>query len=326
MSGHTKNDPPFKIASKSFTHEFEYELKDTHIIESVKKVDPIMKVESVKKVEPIMKADPVKKVEIDSVPTIILDTRELLLRETLSRKLSQKIKGQVPSFVVQALPVGDIHIVYNPLVKNSSDVIIERKTLQDLSSSIKERDQRYRDQKKRMLLLRENCIKQQITPPILMYIIETPGLITDKYGLKKESYLGTIINLMLRDSIYVLRTHDHDETSDFILRICANKDKFIRSHSNVHDSVCPVGQQRKELVDSRSSFAVYLNQIPGISERIAYMIADKYSSVGYLIYTYLNIQSIKEREELLSEIQTSDKRKLGKIISKRVYKIAFNIK
>ena len=85
--------------------------------------------------------------------TLILDNRE---------KYIIKLIGNAPFVETQNLDVGDIHF----LIDNELILVIERKTLKDLSSSIK--DGRFREQKARLSVL--NCE--------MLYLIE--GFILNK--------------------------------------------------------------------------------------------------------------------------------------------------
>ena len=62
--------------------------------------------------------------------------------------------------------------------------------------------------------------------------------------------------------------------------------------------------------------------IPGISLQIATCIASKYHNVSELIKAYIEIETSKQ-ELLLSEIMVTEKRKVGKSLSKKIYQIMF---
>ena len=59
--------------------------------------------------------------------------------------------------------------------------------------------------------------------------------------------------------------------------------------------------------------------IPGISIKTASIIMEKYTSINNLINQYNQIRELEQRYEFLKEIQISPKRKLGKILSKKIY-------
>ena len=100
------------------------------------------------------------------------------------------------------LLVGDIIFTYD----NEKILIIERKTIKDLMSSIT--DGRYKEQKFR--LMKNNNINNLLI--LLEGEIEEP-----KFGyMKKKNVLGSIINTMFRDNINIYKTFDIDETCYFI--------------------------------------------------------------------------------------------------------------
>ena len=64
---------------------------------------------------------------------------------------------------------------------------------------------------------------------------------------------------------------------------------------------------------------VQLAQIPGVSHSMSKKILEKYTTLSNLIIAYLNSEE-SEGEMLLADISLNEKRKLGKVISQRIYK------
>ena len=66
-----------------------------------------------------------------------------------------------------------------------------------------------------------------------------------------------------------------------------------------------------------------LCQIPGVSSNSARIISEQYPSMNSLILEYSNQSTIEEKEALLSELKmtssTGKVRKLGPVLSKRIY-------
>jgi hypothetical protein len=71
-----------------------------------------------------------------------------------------------------------------------------------------------------------------------------------------------------------------------------------------------------------------LAQIPGMSIPTSQIIINKFTSIANLINEYYQIEE-SSRSNMLSDIEipisNGKKRKLGKVLSERVYKYLFNI-
>jgi ERCC4-type nuclease len=127
-----------------------------------------------------------------------------------------KIKITTPN-----LKVGDIILKYQYISKTKEEthykMIIERKSVSDLMSSIK--DGRYKEQKMRI----KSCQTQDLKNGIkcqFFYLIEG-NVNTVKFRKKQNSkgIYGSWISMLFRDDIKMIRTWDLEETSIFIMRL-----------------------------------------------------------------------------------------------------------
>lgn len=127
-----------------------------------------------------------------------------------------KIKITTPN-----LKVGDIILKYHHISKTKEEtyykMIIERKSVSDLMSSIK--DGRYKEQKMRI----KSCHTQDLKNGIkcqFFYLIEG-NVNTVKFRKKQNSkgIYGSWISMLFRDDIKMIRTWDLEETSVFIMRL-----------------------------------------------------------------------------------------------------------
>ncbi len=242
------------------------------------------------------------------------------------------------------LDLGDIKITYN----GNLLLLIERKTMADLIASVN--DGRYREQKQRML-------ESGIPKCKLMYILE--GSLNDIPGHLKTLY-GMIINTLFRDKITVLKFEDIDETIFFIKRIIKkleDKDPTLVSlsllssnvlsnvlsnenkleHDGAEDDINNVNNiaylstikmKKKDNLTSQNCSILQLAQIPGMSMQNANLIIDKYKSIANLIKTYFEIDETKRAKMLMDleiTISNGKKRKLGPVLSERIYNYLFNI-
>lgn len=152
---------------------------------------------------------------------LVIDNREHKLIEIIQEQLS-KFELNI-SFSIEPLDIGDF-ILYdsNDIHSRREVVIIERKSVSDLASSIK--DGRYREQSLRLQ-------NMTIHNHNIVYLIE--GSIGNfcrfnKYNSMKEKTLySTIWSLMYFKGFSVYHTESLQETAQFILRLV---DKTIREH------------------------------------------------------------------------------------------------
>lgn len=136
-----------------------------------------------------------------------LDYRESHLIDILKTKSELK-----PIMEVKNLDIGDI-IISN----GSHKLIIERKTVNDLVSSIK--DGRYREQKMRLLSYQKKNINSRI-----IYLIEGYEL-SARLKNEQSALHGSLISMSLRDNIPIFRTKDVSNSVVFILRLYSRMTK-----------------------------------------------------------------------------------------------------
>lgn len=225
---------------------------------------------------------------------LIIDNRE--------SKLKQHFEDYM-NVVIEQLDVGDIIFKYN----NEIISVIERKTLADLLSSVK--DGRYNEQKMRLT-------NSGIPIEKVMYLIEAP-LIDDKTAF------GCIIGMLLRDNIKVFRTTNINETIAFIDRI------YHRLHENPEKIICNTQMnysetlklKKKDNLTPKVCQILQLSQIPGISNRIAMCVLENYKSIYELCKIYAS-QDDLENVTLLSDLtfdSNGKKKKIGNLLSNRIY-------
>ena len=204
-------------------------------------------------------------------------------------------------YKISNLPIGDF--IYKNNDESSIYYIIERKSISDLVGSIK--DGRFRDQKERLSETKNDII----------YIIEgNIGKNGKVGGICKSTIKSSIINLQVKHKFHVFKTDSEIDTLEYLLLLY----KKIHENDGVSDfqKIKPVTMKKKSNASS-----VYVNQlmmISGVSKVIADKIAEVYKSLYQLINTYNNC-SVIEGENLLSDIQITNKRKLGKALSKKIY-------
>ncbi|KAF3647016.1 Crossover junction endonuclease MUS81 [Capsicum annuum] len=216
----------------------------------------------------------------------------------LFTKWASAAKMKSPVSQVRRLPVGDaIWIARNKFIGTEYvlDFIVERKNVEDLQSSI--RDNRYRDQKLRLL----RCGLKK-----LIYVIEgDPNACAATESIKTACFTTEIL-----EGFDVQRTSGLGET----LRKYGYLTQAINQYHRCMDSelpnsrLCPRFKEfiRKcEDLDKMTVsdvFAVQLMQVPQVTEEAAIAVLDVYPTLSSLARAYSLLDGdVRAQEEMLKE-------------------------
>lgn len=191
-------------------------------------------------------------------------------------------------------------------VDDTPVIIIERKTTSDLIGSII--DGRFREQKERL----------HMTGLQICYIIEL-GKGDSKFldAKKKSVFKGSLVNLVFNHKFGVLYSHSPEETGEILLNIF-NKIKLGKitfGEDSLSKRELPT-IKTKSKNRCENMFLSQLCLIKGISPAIGKCITEKYTSVKDLFDHWNKCDS---PEELLKDIPVTPSKKLGKVLSKRIY-------
>jgi ERCC4-type nuclease len=246
---------------------------------------------------------------------LIVDFREKGVINELSKISSIENDVDIPinvngvEFVLKVtnLEVGDFFI------KDSEDsLLIERKTYQDLSSSII--DGRFRQQKARLDESIGDASK-------ILFVLE--GSNKRKGTLPQSTISSTVINLLFKHNYKVLCTENEVDTfTNLITIIKKMKDKEF--HKNTVP-VAPIKLISKSKKVADNLMAIQLSAIPGVSFKTALCICEKYKSMKELVAAYMSCIDEDARHDLLRDIAVSDKRKVGVALSKKIYQACYGI-
>lgn len=233
-----------------------------------------------------------------------IDYREHFFINLLSIKFQQEFDHniiynfEIISFIILNLEIGDF-IIYNS--DDSILLIIERKSISDLCSSIT--DSRFREQKQRLLESTNDASK-------IMYLIE---------GKKYKTPIninGAIQNLIFKHNYKVLITENEQDSFDHILLLFK---KFYNNDFEILNNNVVVSLVKKKDKINDNIFAHQLNTISGVSMNIALELSKLYINMNNLILQYNNINDIVNKELMLSNIIINN-RKIGKALSTKIYK------
>lgn len=235
--------------------------------------------------------------------SVYIDHRESALKEYLTH-LDVKYEN---------LPYGDIIID----IDGKHLGVFERKTLSDLAASIK--DGRYKNQKIKLL---------ESTPDnALYYIIEGPidfslsNINVISNGISNKIMVSCIINMMIRDNIKIFFTKNIMETIDLITNIVERiKADPIKYNKITNKDIEPVIKKVKSInLSKEKCFEHILCQIPGISNKTAHAVCQKYPTM-ILMYESLGKLSYEEKLKVLKEIMLEDNNGKNRKISEKVLK------
>jgi crossover junction endonuclease MUS81 len=208
---------------------------------------------------------------------IIIDKRENDLFNKTKAHLEKYNFGDIVIYN-EVLQLGDV------VIKTDNDeimLIVERKTLSDLLSSIK--DGRYAEQSLR--LSNTNCSNHQI-----MYLVE--GVISSCHNNEKQIIYSTITSLSLYKGFSIMKTSGPDDSAEFLLICCDKINRSIKSNKKIYDftnteqstNYCDVIKSvKKDNITKENIGEIMLMQIPGISSTLAKAILSKFSSFSEFI-------------------------------------------
>ena len=271
---------------------------------------------------------------------LLIDYREKSIIDYFSKNKNDNIE-------VKNLDIGDFIFKIN----DYETIIIERKTMCDLASSIT--DKRLKEQKYRIL-------NSNFKLSNIIYIIE--GKYGDvKYGsVNKKGLCGSIINSLFRDNIKVYRSESTSDTIYFLERMMEKLKKNDKNFTtniinstnstNIELKTNENGEKNEETVSNNVNSIDYLDgvlkakkknmtceyynqiiliNIPGISTNLANHITKIYPKIIDLIKKYQSLEDLNEKKFLLANIEISignnKKRKLGKVLSNRIYEYLYNL-
>lgn len=260
---------------------------------------------------------------------IYIDGRETALYNgCLSHQLTGKTQIQI---VQKQLPIGDIIICSDD---GKEQVIIERKTLADMASSIL--DGRYKEQSARL-----NACK--VNNHNIIYLIE--GVMNNYFSnrLERKSLLSSLVTVMYYKGFSVYKTNNIQESCEWIVQFACKLSKsetpaFFKNEleleleleqdtkdmeiivkdnttepeeSSKYSSV--IKRVKKDNITKDNIGEIMLSQIPGVSILNAQTIMNKFKTMKNLM-----AELIEKGESVLSDIKQNN-RKISKTCMSNIY-------
>lgn len=254
---------------------------------------------------------------------LVIDNREPLAIIKYIEALNEE-SGNKIIIEIKSLDIGDY--IFCDVSGEKTELIIERKSLSDLESSIK--DGRYSEQSYRL-------DKSSIHNHNILYLLE--GNIQN---YKRSNFKNTIYSSMFSLNYFkgfsVICSHNQIETGEIIFNfICKlNKEKgrsaFYNNISQIDDGNCEASSvetciennesktqasyleniktSKKSFITTENIFELMLMQIPSISNVSASAISERYKNMQNLI------TSLKNNPEDFENLKLSNGRKINKNI------------
>ena len=201
---------------------------------------------------------------------LVIDKRENELFDKLSIYL-EMFENKNIKLENDVLPLGDI------LVKDDNNLlIIERKTINDLLSSIK--DGRYSEQSLRLSNNTE-CNNHNV-----IYLIE--GNITSRSREERKIIYSTITSINAFKGFSVMRTSNIDDTTEWLVYMADklyrgfknNKILFTNNNQENKNYTDVIKSVKKDNVTKENIGEIMLMQIPGISATLAKAILNNFNN------------------------------------------------
>jgi crossover junction endonuclease MUS81 len=239
---------------------------------------------------------------------VILDIREKSIIKTCQELIIKNKKFENIFIETKALDLGDITIC--DIKTNKELVIIERKTLQDLISSIK--DNRYKEQGYRL----ENS---EYPNHNIVYMIEGDNI--SGYTQDKDMIYSSMFSLFYFKGFSIFRTKDIKESAYVILNSAykiakeEKRESYYNSSNLVkkeitEDYTSVVKKKKNSNITPENFGEIVLMQVPSISNTTAKAIMSEFKTVQNLI------NSLKEDEKCLDKITTTADNGKSRKISK----------
>lgn len=263
---------------------------------------------------------------------IKIDTKETGLIQFLKNETGlSDYQVLSKNYQIETLSVGDICFFHSDRPETSL-MVIERKTIKDLASSI--RDGRYKEQiirlksihapPTRVAFIIEGCQLKSAGGAVKVRRVKELRKSSMKGVLKYnkiqgEALYSAIMNILIRDEISLIESDDLEDTCQILAKI---HQQLTKKYSEIVGQLGVVSQLdqvethnyhyaksiksvKKHNVNPQVCFIDQLQSIPGVSVNFATFIAEKYSNMNDLINSYHQIEL--KNQELLKEFESQQK-------------------
>ena len=185
------------------------------------------------------------------------------------------------------------------------NIIIERKTCQDLACSIL--DGRYKEQSNRLIEKRKENADIKI-----LYIIEGNfDLLYNVKNITKNTLMSCIVSLICEKDFSVIISKDLNETCNYLLKITT---KYYNLNGENCNKLNFLSTKKKNSQITRENLGILmLSNVPNISVNIATQLLEPFNNDIYLF-----LDKIKNNDEYINDLSIKDKNNKSRKLSKNV--------
>jgi crossover junction endonuclease MUS81 len=237
------------------------------------------------------------------------------------KEIIKKLNEKGYDVLCENLDIGDIQFL--DLKTKEVVIVIERKTLSDLSASIK--DGRYKEQKNRMIHSLHESVRK---------IVLLEGTNLEDFSLSIGTLNSVIINTMIRDNIHIYWSKSYDDTIEFIENIILQLAKYyenLKKEIVYHEKKeanhdFSISVKKKENITPMICFRNMLCQIPGISLKISEILCNKYQNMNHFLETMKELTN-NNQEEIIKMIGNekygTNNKRIGDKTAEKIYTFLF---
>ncbi len=245
-----------------------------------------------------------------------MENQNNLVFSNLKIKIDHRERDLIPFFTKDNITIEETNLDIGDIQFYKDDsilIIIERKTLSDLSASIK--DGRYKEQKQRLLYAIDHKIRK-------IYFIEGENM--NDFHLQHSVFDGVMLSNVIRDKIMIYRTKNIEDTYITLKRIYENLPKWLNENWDIDAletiEYSGIKSIKKENVTYEVAFKAMISTIPGISNSISSVLYEKFESIEKMIKEIKNNgDDWVSRMKNLSDIQFgANKKRIGESIAKKI--------
>lgn len=241
---------------------------------------------------------------------LFIDSRE---PKTLIKYITSLNESSKNKIIIEQKQLDNGDFIFYDEINDKNILVIERKSLEDLESSIK--DGRYNEQSFRLNEL-------NIHNHNIIYLIEG-SIINYKNTFFRNTLYSTLLSLNYYKGFSIIISLNQIETGDILLAFSSklireNKPGFYNDLSNNIDNntinntnnyINNVKLSTKSNVTCDNIFQLMIMQIPGISAASAQAITSEFNNIQELI------ESLKNEDNKLENIKLASGRKINKTIN-----------
>ncbi len=238
-------------------------------------------------------------------------------------KLDNRERDLIPFFKSENIEIEESNLDIGDIQFYNNDdllIIVERKSLSDLSASIT--DGRYKEQKQRLLYAVNHKIRK-------IYFIEGEDM--RDFHLNKSVFEGLMLSNVIRDKIMIYRTKNIEDTFINLKKIYEHLPKWLNESWDIESfesiEYSGIKSKKKENVTQEIAFKAMISIIPGISNSIATVLCEKYGNIENMINKIKEEgEDWEKRMKNIGDLQYgSNLKRIGDSIAKKIIIYFFNL-